>query len=383
MNVIPPQGEKTGQHQGDGEAVLLTATAGQDVVVAEAWFLKADFDREGPDLVIKGPDGEHIVVRDYFNQPDPPDIRTPDGVVLKGETATVLAGPRVSGQQYAQAQEIAQVAPIGTVETIEGAVSVTRVDGTVVQIQVGDAVYQGDVIETANAAAVGIVFQDESTFSLGEGGRMVLDEMIYDPAAQTGQAGISLLQGAFTFVSGQIAKTGVDAMVVDTPTATIGIRGTAGGGNVNGDGSTTAALISERAGFVGEMTISNGFGVQVINQPNQAVNVFVGQPPSEPFAMSPRQIAETFGNAFSALPRAGESLDDNIRQQVEDAYQELRDLQDQAEQGDQAAADEFIKIAEVSSQLQAELQNAMLQQQAQTVRLEQAKVFDVSALGTD
>ena len=63
---------------------------------------------------------------------------------------------------------------------------------------------------------------------------MVLYEMIYDPSAQQGQAAISLLQGAFTFVSGQIAKTGVDAMVIETPTATIGIRGTAGGGRRQG-----------------------------------------------------------------------------------------------------------------------------------------------------
>ena len=95
-----------------------------------------------------------------------------------------------------------QVQPIGTIETLEGGVEVTRADGTIVVLQIGDAVYQGDVIETADGAAVGIVFADESTFALGEEGRMVLDEMIYDPGEQEGQAAISLLQGAFTFVSG-------------------------------------------------------------------------------------------------------------------------------------------------------------------------------------
>ncbi|MGB0694185.1 MAG: hypothetical protein ACPGOY_00955 [Rhodospirillaceae bacterium] len=39
---------------------------------------------------------------------------------------------------------------------------------------------------------------------------------------------MSLVNGVFSFVSGQIAKTGPDAMVINTPVATIGIRGTAG-----------------------------------------------------------------------------------------------------------------------------------------------------------
>ncbi len=167
---------------------MLTAQPGQDVIIESAWFLRADFDRVGPDLVIKGPNGEVVVVRDYFNQLNPPDIRTPDGIVLKGETASILAGPRTD-VQFAQAQEIAQVEPIGTVETAEGGVSVTRANGTKVILKSGDPVFQGDIIETDGKGAVGIVFADESTFALGEGGRMVLDEMIYDRARAAGQGG--------------------------------------------------------------------------------------------------------------------------------------------------------------------------------------------------
>ena len=35
---------------------------------------------------------------------------------------------------------------------------------------------------------------------------------------------VDMLEGAFSFVSGEIAKTGPDAMKVTTPVATIGIR---------------------------------------------------------------------------------------------------------------------------------------------------------------
>ena len=67
--------------------------------------------------------------------------------------------------------------------------------------------------------------------------------MVYDPGEQSGTMSISLLQGAFSFVSGQIAKTDPNAMTLDTPTATIGIRGTAGGGRVDAAGVTTAVLL--------------------------------------------------------------------------------------------------------------------------------------------
>lgn len=143
---------------------MMTLQPGQDVVLDGPWFLRADFDREGADLVILGPDGQQIIVRDYFNQADPPDIRTADGIVLQGEAATVLVGPRNDGPEFAQATDIAQVEPIGTVETIEGEVEVTRADGTKETLRNGDPVFQGDVIETAGGGAIGIVFADESTF---------------------------------------------------------------------------------------------------------------------------------------------------------------------------------------------------------------------------
>ena len=40
-----------------------------------SWFLRATFERMGPDLVLSGPDGEKLLVRDYFFS----DIRRNEG----------------------------------------------------------------------------------------------------------------------------------------------------------------------------------------------------------------------------------------------------------------------------------------------------------------
>ena len=54
-------------------------------------------------------------------------------------------------------------------------------------------------------------------------GRMVLDEMVYDPETQSGAFNAQIVKGVFSFVSGDLAKTSPDAMVLHTPTSTIGI----------------------------------------------------------------------------------------------------------------------------------------------------------------
>ena len=126
--------------------------------------------------------------------------------------------------------------PIGNVVNLSGSVFAVRTDGTRVELKEGDPVYQGDIIESSDDGAVGILLADETTFSMGENGRIVLDEMVYDPATQEGSVKLSALQGVFTFVSGQVAKTDPDAMTLDTPVATISIRGTQVGLDVKPEG---------------------------------------------------------------------------------------------------------------------------------------------------
>ncbi len=55
---------------------------------------------------------------------------------------------------------------------------------------------------------------------------MVLDELVYDPGGSDNSMLVNLVQGTFVFVAGQIAPTG--EMEVQTPVATLGIRGTTG-----------------------------------------------------------------------------------------------------------------------------------------------------------
>ncbi|MBI4968434.1 MAG: tandem-95 repeat protein, partial [Rhodospirillales bacterium] len=255
--------------------------------------------------MITGTDGDQILVQDYFATDNPPDIETSGGAKLAAGLVSRLAGPLAPGQVAADGG-VGRGQPIGNVETATGSVQVTHADGTKEMLAKGAPVYQGDVLQTPQGASVGILFVDSTSLSLGANGRMVLDQLVFDPASQTGKSAFSLVSGSFSFISGQISKTSPDAMVVNTPVATMGIRGTLGVGEFTPTGGLSVAILPEAGTsgqFVGEILISNAAGVQVLNQPNTGITLgsFFNAPTS-PVAFTAGTVVGGFGSALSALP---------------------------------------------------------------------------------
>ncbi len=275
---------------------------GLDVEGAPFWLPKASFSRTDTDLIAISPDGEKVFFIDYFTNFELPSIRTENGLVLKGSLIETLAGPLAKGQ-YAQATADGALS-IGEVSSISGSVKATRLDGNVFELSTGDPVFQGDTIETEGSGAVGLVFLDKTTLSLSDGGKMVLDELVYDPATGTGSMAVDMVEGAFSFVSGEIAKTGPDAMQVTTPVATIGIRGTTVAGKAAVEGNENAfTLLQDADGGVGQISVSNDGGTQVLSQigATTTVSSFTAPPPA-PVILSAAQIQANYGAALNVLP---------------------------------------------------------------------------------
>jgi FecR protein len=207
----------------DGAAAIAVEPGSAVVTIPDAHFLfTADFKRKGPDLVLTGEDGRKILVPDYFRQEKQPDLVSPEGAILSANVVELLAGTVAPGQ-YAQAAPPAAQQPIGRVESVAGSASAVR-NGVAIELNVGDLVFQGDVVQTLGNSTLAIAFSDGSAFTLNENARMTLNEFVYDPNSTSNSALINLVQGTVSFVAAQVAKTG--HMRVDTPTATLGIRGT-------------------------------------------------------------------------------------------------------------------------------------------------------------
>ncbi|MEO5376033.1 MAG: FecR domain-containing protein, partial [Alphaproteobacteria bacterium] len=319
--------------EGTHPELVIEAGTGEPLrMPADFPLQEATFSRSGSDLIVVAPDGSTAVVRRYFADDTPPALEMAGGGLLTGGLVSRLAGPRVPGHQVAEVGQGAPEEPVGRVETVTGQAVAVRASGERVTLHTGDPIHKGDVIETGDGGAVGLAFADETSFSLGEKGRVVLEEMTFDPTAQTGSANFMIMKGAFSFVSGMIARSHPDGMTIHTPTASLGIRGTAGGGVVSapGDllpdgsvskgGETVASLIRE-VGGTGELIVSSGGVTQVLNQANQAAVVAPGQPPVST-VMSPVEMARSFGSALTANPRATSELPQTFRATIEKAVQE-------------------------------------------------------------
>ncbi len=142
--------------------------------------------------------------------------------------------------------------PIGKVVTATGSVTIEHASAVVVQAnisgqasqtKVGEVVYLGDVVKTGADGRVGINFTDGSSFNLSSSAQMALTEFVYDPNGKSNSSLLSLAKGTFTFVAGNIAKTG--SMKVDTPVATMGIRGTTPHVEISDDGTVKFATLIE------------------------------------------------------------------------------------------------------------------------------------------
>ena len=277
--------------------------AEQLVIANSELLLKGDFSRIGSDLVIVGPEGNKILVMGYFANLSPPELTTPGGSVLPPDLVELLAGSPTPGQYSQLGDDATTSEPIGVVETAVGDVTVTRLTGEQITLSQGSPVFQGDIVETSTDSALGITFADSSTFSLGDEGRIVLDEMIYDPVTQEGSSVFSVVQGVFLFVSGEIAAENPDGMVVRTPVATLGIRGTKVAGKAAQEGDlNTITLMPDADGSVGQIVVSNPTGsvtLQSAFQTTAVSSTFLA--PSQAITLSGQQAGALFGSVDRVL----------------------------------------------------------------------------------
>jgi fibronectin-binding autotransporter adhesin len=191
------------------------------IVVPDAHFLfNADFKRSGVDLILSGDDRE-VVFHDYFKGEKRAALASPDGAHLTGDVVNALTG-HVELAQAGTNPAAGQV--IGHVTKLQGSATAIR-NGVSIILTNGDNVEKGDVVQSGSDSTIGITFIDGTVFGLSSNARMVLNEMVYDPNGSNNSSLMSLVAGTISFVAGQTAKHG--DMKIDTPVATMGIRGTA------------------------------------------------------------------------------------------------------------------------------------------------------------
>jgi hypothetical protein len=187
--------------------------------------------------------------------------------------ASFLADPAQAQIDSARpaAQDLASK-PIGKVVVATGSVTIEHASAVIVQAnvsgqagqtRVGDLVYLGDVVQTGADGRVGINFTDGTSFNLSSNARMALSEFVYDPNGKSNSTLFNLAKGTYTFIAGNIAKTG--DMKIDTPVATMGIRGTTPHVEISDDGTAKFSTLIEE----GKSKLANKPQKSTLQQPEQ------------------------------------------------------------------------------------------------------------------
>ncbi|MGB6747408.1 MAG: FecR domain-containing protein, partial [Xanthobacteraceae bacterium] len=125
---------------------------------------------------------------------------------------------------------------VGQVATVQGSATVMRANAAVAVLQVSDPIFKDDTLETGANSALGVTFDDETTFSLSADTRIVVNEFVYEDGGSGNAASFNVAIGTAAFVASLVAKTG--NMTITTPEAAIGIRGTTGVVEVPAAGGT-------------------------------------------------------------------------------------------------------------------------------------------------
>ena len=199
---------------------------------------------------------------------------------------------------------------IGQVIWVKGTVKAATGDASPRTLERRSPLYQGDVITTDPSGTGEIAFTDSSIVSLRSSTEFKVDAYNYKPGGPPAESKsvMSLVKGGFRTITGAIPKENPDAYQVNTPVATIGVRGT-----------NYSAFYSKQEGLVtkidlGRIIIKNQFGQTELNKALQNVYSIVkfneapqtttkppavfntGQPPLVPVAPS------TISNIYTIQP---------------------------------------------------------------------------------
>jgi hypothetical protein len=165
------------------------------------------------------------------NAPDAARLRTPTATLgIRGTDFDARLCAKDCGAESARVTEKAHTnAVLASAKLINVQGEINALDGRGQRRRLvdGGSVYPGETIETGNAARGVLAFRDDSRLTLGATTRFRVDNFVFDDKNPTeGRFLVSLLRGSLRALTGLIGKSGARNVAFNSPTATIGIRGT-------------------------------------------------------------------------------------------------------------------------------------------------------------
>jgi hypothetical protein len=99
----------------------------------------------------------------------------------------------------------------------------SALDGKTRTLVVGSDIFIGDKVKTGSSGQVQILFADRTKLVIGPGSSLAIKDYLIRNNGDPGKFVIDVLSGTFRFATGDAPK---NKYVINTPTGTIGVRGT-------------------------------------------------------------------------------------------------------------------------------------------------------------
>ncbi|MDY6853585.1 MAG: FecR domain-containing protein [Thermodesulfobacteriota bacterium] len=192
----------------------------------------------------------------------------------------------------------------GRIVAIRGQATAHDVSGTSRSLQLKGKIRVGELIKTGNSCRLQIMFSDNTIVSLGPDSEFLVKDYTWDAESGQGKMTSQVNEGVFRVLGGSITKSAPQNFLTETPSATIGIRGSMYAGWLR-NGELRVVFQGGKGIFVrnaqGRVEIDTpGFGTRLAG-PKQA--------PVKPYKILPAELG-----LFNPLTVPPEEIDSSLNQ---------------------------------------------------------------------
>lgn len=172
--------------------------------------------------------------------------------------------------------------------TLTGPTRISRADVKITGAE-GVEVEMMDTIETLESRT-GIVFLDDTKVNVTEHSKLKIDSFVYDPGSGKGKIGLKAALGTVRYASGKIAHNNRQNVNVQTPTASVAVRGTDFSMTVDEMGRSLVILLPAKVNgklVVGAIDVTTDGGTVSMDKAFQGTFVSSSMaPPSPPVILN-------------------------------------------------------------------------------------------------
>lgn len=110
-------------------------------------------------------------------------------------------------------------------KNVSGAMKVVR-EGATLAAAPGMPLFMADKVVSEPGSSAGMVFKDGTLLTVGPSTEIQIRDYAFEPKNSKYEFSVYLAKGTAIYSSGKIGKLSPESVKVNTPTATVGVRGT-------------------------------------------------------------------------------------------------------------------------------------------------------------